>query len=193
MSGSPANIKRITEPRFIILEFFWGVPQPACLTWSFALLTRMRSVALFCALLRSFAHFCILAFAYLRLRSFARICALLRAFACFCVRPHLERLRLGISDIVGNPHSVITDQTCFLDSICHDNACELWITESLGLPYRLYHIILGIIFGNLSAPKSQRSLRFAIAMPIADPRNRVISETRDSIDALRFKGAMESR
>ena len=45
----------------------------------------------------------------------------------------------------------------------------------------------------LSAPKSQRSLRFAIAMPIADPRNRAISETRDSNDALRFKGAMESR
>ena len=31
----------------------------------------------------------------------------------------------------------------------------------------------------LSAPKSQRCLRFAIAMPIADPRNRAISETRD--------------
>ena len=44
----------------------------------------------------------------------------------------------------------------------------------------------------LSAPKSQRFLRFAIAMPIADPRNRAISETRDSNDALRFKGAMES-
>ena len=27
-------------------------------------------------------------------------------------------------------------------------------------------------FGGLSAPKSQRFLRFAIAMPIADPRNR---------------------
>ena len=45
----------------------------------------------------------------------------------------------------------------------------------------------------LSAPKSQRFLRFAIAMPIADSRNRAISETRDSNDALRFKGAMESR
>ena len=45
----------------------------------------------------------------------------------------------------------------------------------------------------LSALKSQRFLRFAIAMPIADPRNRAISETRDSNDALRFKGAMESR
>ena len=30
----------------------------------------------------------------------------------------------------------------------------------------------------LSAPKSQRFLRFAIATPIADPRNRTISETR---------------
>ena len=27
-------------------------------------------------------------------------------------------------------------------------------------------------FSELSAPKSQRLLRFAIAMPIADPRNR---------------------
>ena len=43
----------------------------------------------------------------------------------------------------------------------------------------------------LSAPKSQRFLRFAIAMPIADPRNRAISETRLSNVALRFKGAME--
>ena len=46
---------------------------------------------------------------------------------------------------------------------------------------------------HLSAPKSQRFLRFAIAMPIADPRNRAISETRENNDALRFKGAMESR
>ena len=45
----------------------------------------------------------------------------------------------------------------------------------------------------LSAPKSQRFLRFAIAMPIADPRNRAISETRQSNVALRFKIAMESR
>ena len=48
-------------------------------------------------------------------------------------------------------------------------------------------------FRMLSAPKLQRFLRFAIAMPIADPRNRVISETRESNAALRFKGAMESR
>ena len=47
--------------------------------------------------------------------------------------------------------------------------------------------------GGLSAPKSQRFLRFAIAMPIVDPRNRAISETRASNVALRFKGAMESR
>ena len=31
---------------------------------------------------------------------------------------------------------------------------------------------LSLHFGFLSAPKSQRFLRFAIAMPIADPRNR---------------------
>ena len=46
---------------------------------------------------------------------------------------------------------------------------------------------------NLSAPKSQRFLQFAIAMPIADPRIAAISETRESNPALRFKGAMESR
>ena len=40
---------------------------------------------------------------------------------------------------------------------------------------------------NQSAPKSQRFLRFAIAMPIADPRNRAISETREGNVALRFK------
>ena len=45
----------------------------------------------------------------------------------------------------------------------------------------------------LSAPKSQRFLRFAIAMPIADPRNRAISGTRESNAELRFKSAMESR
>ena len=36
----------------------------------------------------------------------------------------------------------------------------------------------------LSAPKSQRFLRFAIAMPIADTRNRAISETKESNAAL---------
>ena len=36
-------------------------------------------------------------------------------------------------------------------------------------------------FQVLSAPKSQRFLRFAIAMPIADPRNRAISETRKAM------------
>ena len=57
----------------------------------------------------------------------------------------------------------------------------------------------GFAFGHLakvtylSAPQSQRFLRFAIAMPIADPRNRTISETRESNAALRFRSAMESR
>ena len=41
-------------------------------------------------------------------------------------------------------------------------------------------ILLGTHLNGLSAPKSQRFLRFAIAMPIADPRNRAISETRES-------------
>ena len=49
-----------------------------------------------------------------------------------------------------------------------------------------------IVFAEkLSALKSQRFWGFAIAMPIADPRNRAISETRESNDALRFRGAME--
>ena len=51
----------------------------------------MRSFALFCALLRSLALFCGLAFAL--------FCALLRAFACFCVRPRLERPRLGTAEL----------------------------------------------------------------------------------------------
>ena len=45
----------------------------------------------------------------------------------------------------------------------------------------------------LSAPKSQRLLRFALAMPIADLEIAAISETRENNAALRFKGAMESR
>ena len=51
----------------------------------------------------------------------------------------------------------------------------------------------GVVVLRLSAPKSQRLLRFAIAIPIADPRNRAISEIRESNAALRFKSAMESR
>ena len=60
------------------------------------------------------------------------------------------------------------------------------VPETGGMRFR------GVQF-QLSAPKSQRFLRFAIAMPMADPRNRAISETRESNAALRFKGAMESR
>ena len=56
----------------------------------------------------------------------------------------------------------------------------------------LSSVLTGLL-AMLSAPKSQRFLRFAIAMPIADPRNRAISETRESNVALRFEGAMESR
>ena len=37
-------------------------------------------------------------FADSRLRSFALVCALLRSFACFRVRLHLERPRLGTAD-----------------------------------------------------------------------------------------------
>ena len=63
----------------------------------------------------------------------------------------------------------------------------LWLQTQLQIPQMVLHGV----GADLSAPKSQRFLRFAIAMPIADPRNRAISETRDSNDALRFKGAME--
>ena len=45
----------------------------------------------------------------------------------------------------------------------------------------------------LSAPKSQRFLRFAIPMPIADPRHRSDFGSKTSNAALRFKGAMENR
>ena len=62
-----------------------------------------------------------------------------------------------------------------------------FVTFSFVLQY------LGWVPRYLSAPQSQRFLRFAIAMPIADPRNRAISETRESNAALRFKSAMESR
>ena len=50
----------------------------------------MRSFALFCARLHSFALLC--------LRSFTLICALLRSFALFCQRPGSERPRLGTAD-----------------------------------------------------------------------------------------------
>ena len=43
------------------------------------------------------------------------------------------------------------------------------------------------------APKSQRFLRFAIAMPSQTPEIAAISETRESNAASRFEGAMESR
>ena len=83
------------------LSDFFGSSQTWLFqTWLFAISTRKRSFALFCALLRSFAPFCALlrSFADLRLRSFALICALLRAFACFCERPRIERPRLGTAD-----------------------------------------------------------------------------------------------
>ena len=46
----------------------------------------------------SFADLRFCSFADLCLRSFALICALLRSFACFCVRLRLERPRLGFSE-----------------------------------------------------------------------------------------------
>ena len=64
------------------------------LTWLFAIFTRKRSFALFCALLRSFALFIIKTCGF----AFALICALLRSFACFCERPRLERPRMGTAE-----------------------------------------------------------------------------------------------
>ena len=56
---------------------------------------------------------------------------------------------------------------------------QTWSQPSSGPQHQRW-----IKFLDLSAPKSQRFLRFAIAMPIADPRNRAISETRQSNAAL---------
>ena len=65
-------------------EMFIGSSQSwSFQTWLFAIFTRKGSFALFvpfCALLCS----C--------------VCALLRSFACFCVQPRVERPRLGISE-----------------------------------------------------------------------------------------------
>ena len=61
-----------------------GVPKPGCSNF-----TQKRSFALFCALLRSCALCCRLAFGF---------CAHLRSFACFCVRLRLERPRLWTSE-----------------------------------------------------------------------------------------------
>ena len=53
------------------------------------------------------------------------------------------------------------------------------------------HRVSGTINEHLSAPKSQRFLRFAIAMPIADPRNR--SDFRDKREGEVFDPAASSR
>ena len=50
-------------------------------TWLFAIITRSRSFALFCALLGSFALFCGLTFALFCARSFALFCVFLRPTA----------------------------------------------------------------------------------------------------------------
>ena len=75
-------------------HIFWQFPTRLFQTWLFAIFTRKRSFALFCALLRSFAD--------LRLRSSALICALLCSFACFCVRPRLERPCLELQYLGAN-------------------------------------------------------------------------------------------
>ena len=59
-----------------------GVSKQLFQTWLFAIFTRKRSFVLFCALWCSFAPL------------------LLRSFALFCARRCLERLRLGISELV---------------------------------------------------------------------------------------------
>ena len=75
------------SPRERRCEFI-GSPQTwLFLTWLFAIFMQKRSVALFCALLRSFALFCI----HLR----TCVCALLRSFALFCTH-----LRVSASDRV---------------------------------------------------------------------------------------------
>ena len=66
-------------------RYSWEFPN---LVVSNLAVCNFHAEALFCTLLRPFALFCGLASH-----------APLRSFACFCVRPRLERLRLGISDI----------------------------------------------------------------------------------------------
>ena len=62
--------------------------------------------------------------------------------------------------------------------------------QASACPRNLWPTFAPVLEGHvLSAPKSQRFLRFAIAIPIADPRNRAISGTRKSNAALRFKSA----
>ena len=92
----------------------------------------------------------------------------------------------------GKPGGLESPRLTFFQACpCHQNDSEL--PRSGPIPKNQIQLILGVRTEELSAPKSQRFLRFAIAMPIADPRNRAISDTRDNNAALRFKSAMESR
>ena len=72
------STKQATE---LYSDNFLGVPKPGC--FKSDCLQFLRGSAL----LHSFADWC--------LRSFALICALLRSFAWFCGRPRLEWQRLG--------------------------------------------------------------------------------------------------
>ena len=45
---------------------------------------------------------------------------------------------------------MITEPNCFLELLGLGSSCELWIIETLGLPYRN---VLGIIFGNVGEGK----------------------------------------
>ena len=74
----------------------------------------------FCALLRSFAD--------LRLRSFALICVILRSFACFCVRPRLERPRLGTAISV----TFLTLLSLFASLLLHLERASRGIAYPLG-------------------------------------------------------------
>ena len=76
------------------------------------------------------------------------------------------------------------------------SSAQLHIKTVFGIIFRKLQLQLHkeMVFElKCSAPTSQRFLRFAIAMPTADPRIAAISERRQSNAALRFKGAMESR
>ena len=63
------------------------VPKPGCFK---------QLVDQLFAILRGSALLC--SFALSRLRSFALMCVILRTFACFCVRRRLEQPRLGTAE-----------------------------------------------------------------------------------------------
>ena len=57
--SEPAKIKTVRDHEQNI-TYYLVVPKPGCFNWLFAIFTRKRSFALFCALLHSFALFALI-------------------------------------------------------------------------------------------------------------------------------------